>query len=222
MDPHLIRRSRPVNSDSFCVSAYLPSRCTACPVVSFCHSGQCIHRLTYLDDSSTSAVSQLKTFAYPFSQPIRIPMKKNFTKRRRRNFSVRSKIGECRTWSGSRWYSAQFTQKIQGTVESCFTGYLQHALGRGLTQMSVRFGKSTVGLHKCFKLTAAFAARIAGSSPGLTHQGFSALMRSWRCECLIASRMDLSSTLFFVLSPALPSAVSIPSFSPLFTSRVSM
>ena len=86
MDPHLIRRSRPVNNDSFCVSAYLPSRCTACPVVSFCHSGQCIHRLTYLDDSSTSAVSQLKTFAYPFSQPIRIPMKKKLYKKKKTQF----------------------------------------------------------------------------------------------------------------------------------------
>ena len=37
-----------------------------------------------------------------------------------RNFSVRSKEGGCRTWSCCRWYSAQVTHKIQGTVESRF------------------------------------------------------------------------------------------------------
>ena len=49
-----------VNSNSSCVSAYFPARCTACPAVSVCHTLVSARLLTHPDDSSTSALSQLK------------------------------------------------------------------------------------------------------------------------------------------------------------------
>ena len=49
-----------VNSKSSGVSAYFPARCTACPVVSVCHTLVSAGLLTHPDDSSNSVLSQLK------------------------------------------------------------------------------------------------------------------------------------------------------------------
>ena len=49
-----------VNSNSSCVSAYFLARCTACPAVSVCHTLVSARLLTHPDDSSISALSQLK------------------------------------------------------------------------------------------------------------------------------------------------------------------
>ena len=65
-----------VNSNSSCASAYFPARCTTCPVVWVCHTPLSARLLTHPDDSSTSALSQLKTFVHPISQQFRISMKK--------------------------------------------------------------------------------------------------------------------------------------------------
>ena len=54
-----------VNCNSLCFSALFPARCTDCP-------------LTHLDDSSSSAISRLKTFAHSISQQIHTSVK-NFT-----------------------------------------------------------------------------------------------------------------------------------------------
>ena len=65
-----------VNSNSSCVSACFPVRCTACLVVSVCHSLVSGARLlTDPDVSSTSALSQLKTFAHRISQQNHTSMK---------------------------------------------------------------------------------------------------------------------------------------------------
>ena len=61
-----------VNSKSSCVSAYVPARCTAGPVVSVCHSLDSARLLTHPDDPFNSALSQLKPFAHPISQSIHI------------------------------------------------------------------------------------------------------------------------------------------------------
>ena len=56
------------NSNSSCVSAYFPARCTARPVACVCHT-RVSARL------STAALSQLKTFAHPISHQTHISLK---------------------------------------------------------------------------------------------------------------------------------------------------
>ena len=56
----------------FCVP---PARCTACAGVSVRYTIDSTRLLTHPDDSSPSALSQLKTFAHPNSQQIRVSTK---------------------------------------------------------------------------------------------------------------------------------------------------
>ena len=114
------------------------------------------------------------------------------------------------------------TAYIQSTraVESSFFATFHTPLGRDLTQVSVRFRTSTVGLHKYSKFTAALQLELQVLVTWLDSSGLSALMRQVRCDCLIKSLPDLSDPPIRV-GPAPLSAVSIPSVLPL-TSSVSV
>ena len=151
------------------------------------------------------------------------------TKREDATSAYATKEGNCRTWSCCRWCSAQFLHEIQGTVESRFIHCVPHAPRTRLdASVSLRFETSTLGLHNCFKFTAALQLELQVLVTWPDSSGLSALMRPWRCDCLIASDMDLSDPLLRVVnarlhgSPALPNAVSIPSFSLLSPSSVSV
>ena len=92
------------------------------------------------------------------------------------------------------------------------------SLGHDLTQLSVRFGTATLNLHNFFKFATALQLRLQVSVTWPDSTKLTALMRPRRCDCLIASHLDLSDPLLRVVnaglhgSPARPSAVSIPSF----------
>ena len=80
---------------------------------------------------------------------------------------------------------------MQGPVESSFKGYVPHAFGRDLTQVSVRFGTETLRSHKCFKVTAALQLELQFLFIGLGLSGLPPFMRPWRCHYPIVSHLNL-------------------------------
>ena len=67
-----------VHTNASCFSAYFPARCTASVVSCVCQTLVSARLLTYLEDSSTSTFSKLKTFAHHISKQIHKSMN-NFT-----------------------------------------------------------------------------------------------------------------------------------------------
>ena len=109
---------------------------------------------------------------------------------------------------------AQRTYKVQERWRAVSYATFHSPLGRDLTQVSVRFRTSTVGLHEYSKFTAALQLELQVLVTWPDSSGLSALMRKVRCDCLIKSLPDLSDPPIRV-GPAPLSAVSIPSVLPL-------
>ena len=102
-----------VNSNSSCVSAYVPAHCSACPVVSGCHLLDSARLLTHPDDQFNSALSQLKTFAHLISQSIHICTLKLYTRCVRRAPGNRSAIEILEEWSRTKADTRQLCARQQ-------------------------------------------------------------------------------------------------------------
>ena len=133
------------------------------------------------------------------------------TTRRKRQLQRAQQGRKCRTWSRYRWYSAQFMNKIQGTVESSFICYVPHSPRTRLHVSECPLRNTSTRSPQLFQIHCCVASRLARLFSGL-----SAPRHTWISPPLCVVNVRLHGL------PALLSAVFIPSFRPLLMSSVSV